>query len=199
MPSYLVNWSKRIRELIPYDRRDEVSLAFAEVLISQQKQIHASFLTWRGEIIYALGFTGQIIYLEKILNDKWDNVSRGIYINNTADVYRTYLYNKAELKQPLFLYNKWTGSVLYNPGDLVIYANKVYQAQVLTSGNQPDISPEWAVYKNTKVFLKNKTEYQTQYDFIVMVPISVTFDINEMKALINYYKLAGKRYIIQTY
>jgi hypothetical protein len=48
-------------------------------------------------------------------------------------------------------------------------------------------------------YLRNKIEYNTNADFIVMVPNTLTFDIYEMKGLINRYKLAGKRYLIQTY
>jgi hypothetical protein len=33
-------------------------------------------------------------------------------------------------------------------------------------------------------------------DFIVWVPVGLSYDKNEMKALIDIYKLAGKRYII---
>lgn len=36
-------------------------------------------------------------------------------------------------------------------------------------------------------------------DFIVWVPTALTFDPNQMKAIINLYKLAGKRYAIQYY
>lgn len=36
-------------------------------------------------------------------------------------------------------------------------------------------------------------------DFIVMVPVSVSFNQIEMRALINRYKLPGMRYSIQTY
>jgi hypothetical protein len=36
-------------------------------------------------------------------------------------------------------------------------------------------------------------------DFIVFVPAGLVFNENEFKALLNSYKLAGKRYKIQTY
>jgi len=44
-----------------------------------------------------------------------------------------------------------------------------------------------------------KSEYGFLVDFIVYVPVAVVFDSNQMKALINKYKLAGKRYKIETY
>lgn len=42
-------------------------------------------------------------------------------------------------------------------------------------------------------------DYGTQIDFIVNVPAALVFDSNEMTALINRYRLASKRFIIQTY
>lgn len=37
------------------------------------------------------------------------------------------------------------------------------------------------------------------YHFIVNIPTSLAFDELKTRALIDYYKLAGKKYIIQTY
>lgn len=36
-------------------------------------------------------------------------------------------------------------------------------------------------------------------EFIVWVPSTLNFDLEQMKAIINLYKLAGKRYVIQSY
>lgn len=36
-------------------------------------------------------------------------------------------------------------------------------------------------------------------DFIIHVPVFITFDEEEMKALVNKYRLPGKAYIIQTF
>lgn len=37
------------------------------------------------------------------------------------------------------------------------------------------------------------------YDFIVWVPVALTFDEDKMRAVVDRYKLAGIRYDIQTY
>ncbi|MDQ3072475.1 MAG: hypothetical protein M3Q97_04315 [Bacteroidota bacterium] len=41
------------------------------------------------------------------------------------------------------------------------------------------------------------SEYDQETDFIVKVPAALTYDEDEMKAHINKYKLAGKRYAIE--
>jgi|GEM_PF-3322679 len=39
----------------------------------------------------------------------------------------------------------------------------------------------------------------TNIEFIVYIPNNLIVDLNRLKAIINLYKLAGKRYAIQTY
>lgn len=46
-------------------------------------------------------------------------------------------------------------------------------------------------------YLRGETSEES-FDFIVNVPSAIAFDKNEMKSLINSYKLAGKFYSIQT-
>jgi len=43
------------------------------------------------------------------------------------------------------------------------------------------------------------SEYENNYDFIVWIPVALTFDESELRAFIDIYVLAGKTYNIQTY
>ena len=40
---------------------------------------------------------------------------------------------------------------------------------------------------------------EVYYHFIVNIPTAISFDELQLRALIDYYKLAGKKYIIKTY
>ena len=194
-----VNWTKLIRWLIPTFLRKQKTLAWVDVLISQVKYLHTQFLTYRSDTIYKIRFTSQIIYLEKRLNDKFDNLARGIFINNVADVSRTYLYNKIEGKPKLMLHNKYNPATAYAAGEYAVYGIWVYRALQSTTGNTPDSSPlHWFEYKK-RVILSNQDEFVQDVDFVVMVPTTVVFDLNEMKGIVNFYRYAGKRYLIQTY
>ncbi|MEI6489345.1 MAG: hypothetical protein WCP52_10295, partial [Bacteroidota bacterium] len=68
-----------------------------------------------------------------------------------------------------------------------------------TTGNTPGVSSSYWNFDSDVLFLENESEYQSNYDFIVMVPAAVVFDINAMKSLVNYYRCAGKRFTIQTF
>lgn len=49
------------------------------------------------------------------------------------------------------------------------------------------------------VYLRWKTEATTSTDFIVWVPVDIVFEEVVMRAKIDKYKYAGKRYTIQTF
>jgi hypothetical protein len=144
-------------------------------------------------------FTGQIVYLTHALNDRFDPLNRAIYIDNVASVFKPFVYNKLEAKPPTYVYNKWVAGQSYSLNDKVSFGMFIWRSLTNSNqGNTPFIgSSHWAFDKN-RLCIKNKAE-SPAVDFIVYVPFSLNFDINEMKALINYYKLAGKRYSIVNY
>lgn len=51
-----------------------------------------------------------------------------------------------------------------------------------------------------KIYLYDRVDYgDTGVDFIVLIPNNLVFNEYEMKALVDFYKLASKRYKIQKY
>lgn len=173
---------------------------WVDVLISQVKWLYNSvFKPYEEATLYNLSFTGQIIYLEQFLNDKYDSSSRRIYINNVADVDREYIYNKIEQKPKRYVYNKWNSVTAYVAGQYSVEGDTVYICLQNSTNNQPSISPTYWAAHAEKTYFKNHAQYATTYDFIVMVPSFISFNDSEMKAYINLYKIAGKRYTIQTF
>ena len=93
--------------------------------------------------------------------------------------------------------NEYLQIATYNPSSHIatrqIYiidtaqAPKTYIYQ--TEENQP-------LYLGT-VYLDR--EVTTTADFIIKIPSSVSFDELKLRAVVNFYKLAGKKYIIETY
>ncbi len=148
-----------IRQILPPFKRSQSILEYLRAAVHPLIELHQNFLEQRQKTLEYLAYNSQVIYLERLLNQVFNNGNTGIYISDAVQFDYWFLYNNAE-QHPQYLYN--------------------------TSENQP-------------VFLYNEQEFDTNYDFIVWVPTAVTFNINRMRALINRYKLAGKRYDIQTY
>ncbi len=194
-----IDWSRFVGFKTPYFWRWPVRLAWLYVLAFPARKIFGRFFAFKAEIDYLNHYNSQIIYLEKRLNDKWDPVNRGIYIDNLADLDRFYIYNKIEAKPTTYTYNKWKTGTLYLPGYQVVHKRKVYRALFPSAGQAPDVfTASWLFEKDVPV-VRNKVEFDLQNDFIVYVPVAVIFDINEMKATINLYKFASLKYQIITY
>ncbi|MCX8482857.1 MAG: hypothetical protein ORN50_04700 [Crocinitomicaceae bacterium] len=117
-----------------------------------------SFYLFFDDIKYVLQFNGQVIYLEHILNDQFDNVDRGIYIEDADNNQNVFIFNLAEENEQLFLFN--------------------------------------LVEEETPVYFYNYSEV-SNFDFIVYIPASVTFDEELVKYYVNKYKCAAKRWKIE--
>ncbi len=196
---YNVNWLLLLAQNTFIGWIKPLRLIWANVFIAPVRVLYNTFLQYRLDALYKLNFNGQIIYLEHVLNDRFDNIGRGIYIDNVADQHRMYWYNAGEGRDAVYVYNNYDAANPYVVGEYSVYDNKVWVCTNATTGDVPFVgSGFWDYFKDVD-FYKNLIEYQSAFDFIVMVPVAVTFDTNEMKALVNYYKCAGKRYTIETF
>lgn len=198
---YNINWDTLRLIASPLHKRQPVRQVWFTVLISQVKALHASFYELISHKLYMLQFNGQIIYMEHILNNTFDNVLRRIWINNNADASKfTFIFNKVEAQPPVHLFNKWNAVTSYFGNDVISYQGKVYQAQIGNVNTTPFVgSTTWSYLFDT-IVLFNQSDF-TLYNssFIVMVPAVLVYDTPRMEALINHFKLAGKVYTIQSY
>lgn len=156
------------------------------------------------EISYKLQFSGLKIYLEKFLNDQFDNVLNRIYINTNVKFNQQYLYNKAETLSalsPTYIYNKWKVATTYSAGERVRYGTRVYKAKVGTTGNQPDISPTQWEDEKAAYYVKNRSEFGSDTDYTIYIPAALwaLIDQDNFKAKVDIYNPAGKQYTIVTY
>lgn len=159
---YIINYTKFVVERIPEELRFDEVVAYVNKLTTPLVFVYNKLIAFRDSILYKLTITPQVCYLEKMLNDRYDNLLRRIYILDGNEYQALSLFVKAELK-PLRLYRK----------------------------------SEVAKPKN-RLFLKGEVS-QFTFDFVVFVPLDVSFDENEIKALVSYYKLASKFFKIQTF
>lgn len=122
----LTNFVNIVQNLLPYFLRKLNFIQFLNALVKPLSLLHnnpsvpvtnfgqkdISFYQWYEYIRNYLKFNGQIIYLEKFLNqtylplieEPWAS-NDGIYILNTASSNFSYIYNTIELKPPIYFYN----------------------------------------------------------------------------------------------
>lgn len=164
-----VDFNNIITLLLPPFLRKSKNIAWLKSLVKPLIDLYTLFMAYRVTTVYSLSFTGQVIYLEKLLNDSYNAGLTGIYIADGSGIARIYFSHKSEGFPKQYLYHK--------------------------SENQ------------TPLYLYHKSEYNSQNDFIIMVPLSLYTQLqlnndqglNNMKSLVNLYKLAGKRYTINSY
>ena len=150
------------------DFRNPRFLALIKSYLKPLYELSVIFTEYKEKTLDVVSHNGQIIYLEHRLNQLYNNGDPGIVIADTANVEYVYLSNKSEGYDPVYIFNKGEA---YDP-----------------------------------VFIGNKAEYGAAFDFIVQVPAPLYADLllndeqglNNMKSVINMYKLAGKRYKIES-
>jgi hypothetical protein len=139
---------------VPVALRRPVTIAWLGVLLWPVIRLYQAFSRNRSANLYRLQITGQVCYLEKMLNDRYDPIDRRIYIDEAIERPPLYLYQDAESK-PVYL------------------------------GEKP-------LYQDTEFGINLD-------DFIVFVHNEIIFEFNELRSLVNLYKLAGTRYSVQFY
>lgn len=149
---YNININKLTALLTPTFLRKERHLAWLRALHYPLNGLADRFNFNRNENLYNLAHNGQVCYLRKVLNDRFDVSQRRIEIADGNRYKRPYIYTDGERK-PKFL---------------------------------------------GTMYLRDDADYgDTGLDFLVLVPSDLKYNSYEMRALVDFYKLASKRYKIQ--
>jgi hypothetical protein len=125
-----INYDTLRVQLLPVRLRKANMKAWTRCLVVPVKWLYNLFMASRTENLYFLAHNSQVVYLEGVLNDVFDPVSRGIYIEDGLyeDALFTYLDTESQ-PQWLGLVSE-AGSTTY-PVPQVLYTS----AETATLGN----------------------------------------------------------------
>ncbi|MFZ0597368.1 MAG: hypothetical protein WAM46_10335 [Flavobacterium sp.] len=199
----VLKWEKLLLWLIPPILRKKTHVDWLDVLLTPLHTIY-------GEILYKMQHTGQVIYLEKVLNDTYNPTK--IYNPNLSTEQKRVeelIYIDESVKptlQYVFLHKEY-----YEPdGTLMIPQLKVYKNREYKNRNK---KPVYLAH------LKDYTKI-TYANFRVFIPqalianLTIVVEPNkdgtgqteaikvaniEYHNLLNFYKLAGKSYESYSY
>lgn len=167
MSLFDVNYDSLSYQLLPVRLRKMKNVAWLRCLIAPVKWLYYQFKVSRNSNLYNLAHNSQVVFLTAALNDLFDPVGRGIYIEDGSYEDPLFVYMPLEVR-PLWLGLSTEISTPIYPIPQVLYTD----AETTLLGNA----------------------------FVVKVPVTLPFDMQRMKALINKYRLAGKNvYQILTY
>ncbi len=123
-----IDYKKLVKLLMPVRLRNPIISASLSGFIWCLQLIYNTFIQNRIVNLYRLTITPQVVYLERLLNDKYDISLRRIRIDDTITHDALYIYQKEENK-PLELYIKSENKPVYlyrseetdlNPVDFII-------------------------------------------------------------------------------
>lgn len=206
----VLKWEKLLLWLVPPLLRKKTHFDWLDVLLTPLRTIYE-------DILYKMQHTGQVIYLEKVLNETYNptknynpnlttkqkRLEKLIYIDESVKPTIQYLYLHKEYYEP---------KIKLSDGTLVDGALMIPQLEIFTHDE----------FNEKPVYLAHRKDYtQINYaNFRVFIPESLilnrtitiqpskdqsvqTTAINvaniEYHNLLNFYKLAGKSYETYTY
>lgn len=152
-----MNLKKFVKWLLPEELNNSFWLSYFFALVQPLLFVYNLIMTNKKTWLYYLGITGQVCYLEKMLNDRYDKFNRGIYIEDGINVDPVYVYQQVE-DNPVYLY--------------------------VQSENNP-------VH-----FFTNTETLDDAADFVVNIPVAVTFNELELKQLVTEFKLPCTNFTI---
>lgn len=162
---YNIDFRKLANMLTPPFLRKLTHIDWLETLFKPLEEVNFKFKIFRKESIYKVTHNGQVVYLQKVLNDAFDNEFRRIYIVDSFAIEPLWVYPEANQRD--------------------IYIGEVGDSETVYVYDE-------SIFDDSDV------------DFIVVMPIELMpatdYDLNiveiQIKSLVNYYKLASKRYKI---
>lgn len=108
---FSIDFDKFVLQLTSGILRRPRFMAFVKTAVYNIKELYNLFTAYRSETLYNLSHNGQVFSLENVLNDRFDNDERRIYITDGLTRDRLYIYTRVEDK-PVFL-----PKYLYTRGD----------------------------------------------------------------------------------
>lgn len=107
-----INYHKLIRLLMPPRLRKVVHIAWLHSLTYPVNMLYQQYRRNRDANLYRLSITPQVVYMEKLLNDRYDRSNRGIRIADAVSNEVTLIYQEEESK-PKFLYTESEAQPIY--------------------------------------------------------------------------------------
>ncbi|NOS94528.1 MAG: hypothetical protein HOP30_21665 [Cyclobacteriaceae bacterium] len=102
---YDIDYTKIVTDRIPQELQEAEHVNWVYRLISPIVYVYNQLILFRLSILYKLSITPQVVYLEKMLNDRYDNALRRIYIVDGKTFDPFYIYTRAEVR-PKYFYTR---------------------------------------------------------------------------------------------
>ena len=129
------------------------TMSFINSIMHPLKLMFDSFYLFYELKRYDLSINSSVIYLERVLNDRFDNDNREIYISDSqAQLNEVVLFNEAEQNELTVLFNESEGednTVLYNQSELITSPNFIVNIPNALVFNENQLLQLMNIYKTS--------------------------------------------------
>src|SRR4051812_14785581 len=102
---YEMDFTLQVIRLLGVAWRTPDRIAWLTLAVFKIQELHAELLAFRLEKLKELSYNSQTMVFEGLLNDKFPNPGRKIYIQNRSSLgLRTYIYNLSENERTTSIY-----------------------------------------------------------------------------------------------
>lgn len=137
---YNIDFTKLLKLTVPAFLQKNVLMVFASISLEPIKIMYDDWRINRDDRLIFLYHNGQVCYLRKILNDRFDSTQRRIQIADGNQYDRTYIYTRVE-QNPKYLGTLTLHSrsdyadtgvdfIVYVPGSIITENNYAIEALV---------------------------------------------------------------------
>lgn len=103
MQWFSINFSRLVVLLLPIDLRKIKTIKYLQALVEPIRYLYQQFLDFRLSMIYENQINGQVINLERVLNDTFDPIERRIYITD-GDYFEPPVFYEEWKNKPVIFY-----------------------------------------------------------------------------------------------
>lgn len=170
---YKIDFIKLVVQLLPPILRSRLLTSLLRVMIVPLRYIYGKFSSLKDAADNHLNITGNVIYLEKALNDAFHLTDRQIYIETPEEEDAPSFYFAAEMQKAniMHLLSEGSGFVLRKKGESTVSVNFIVKVPTFLC---------------TSLEAKASDKYGWHF-------------LSEIKRMLNIYKPAGRTFGIELY
>jgi len=139
--SKTINFNNLINIILPPYKRVKNVIDLCLSLIKPIQTLYSTYNLYRTSVLYNTAFTSQVIYLEKLLNDKYNSSGAlpDIFIEDSENIEQLYLTNTEEEVEGIYISNTEEDTGLPEP---YFYNRREYEDDYDFNIRMP-IGPKW--------------------------------------------------------
>jgi hypothetical protein len=145
MFNFNLDFRKLINDILPPLRRKLILLDWIYALVSPIKTIHAQFMQLISKLRYDLQFNSQVIYLEYLLNLRFNGGLNTIFIADGSTATNVYVSKQIESQDPIYIVNSteltpdYINVYVHYSGEFIGYADFIVFVPINLQYNEAEM------------------------------------------------------------